>query len=130
MWGVMRDVLPRLAELESMLLADLTFISGSPRTLTLIRQPQGGLRGKMPEPATWELSEDTRARLNDWIIRRHKLITRLRGGVPRQLWLPAPPNPDAGVPILRRGISKWYKKVADAVQVKQDVAEQDLVRTR
>ncbi|MFF8696193.1 hypothetical protein ACF08W_28680 [Streptomyces sp. NPDC015144] len=133
MWGVMRDVLPRLAELESMLLEDLTFIGDAPRTLTLIRQPQGGLRGKMPEPETWELSEDTRARLNDWIIRRSELIARLQGGVPRQLWLSAPPNPDAGVPILRRGISKWYKKVADAVQKEQDnqgVEETNLVPTR
>lgn len=133
MWGVMCDVLPRLGELESMLLEDLTVIADTPRTLTLIRQPQGGLRGKMPEPETWELSEDTRRRLDDWLDRRSKLITRLQGGVPRHLWLSAPPNPDAGVPILRRGISKWYKKVADAVQVKQDAAgvpEEDLVPTR
>ncbi|MDV6291336.1 hypothetical protein R2F25_38645 [Streptomyces sp. UP1A-1] len=41
--------------------------------------------------------------------------------------------PHTGVPIDRRGISKWYKKVADAVQVKQDaqnVPEKDLVPTR
>ncbi|MFH8419367.1 hypothetical protein [Streptomyces collinus] len=61
------------------------------------------------------------------------MITRLQGGVPRHLWLSAPPHPDAGVPINRRGISKWYKKVADAVQDEQDaqdVPEEDLVPTR
>ncbi|MGW4087059.1 hypothetical protein ACWEGS_28905 [Streptomyces sp. NPDC004822] len=136
MWGVMCDVLPRLGELESMLLEDLTIIAKAPRTITLIRQPQGGLRGKMPEPETWELSETTRRHLTDWLDRRTKLITRLGGGVPRHLWLSVPPNPDSGVPINRRGISKWYKKVADAVQVKQDaaagggIAEEDLVPTR
>lgn len=55
---------------------------------------------------------------------------------PGHLWLSVPPNPDSGVPINRRGISKWYKEVADAVQVKQDaaaggnIAEEDLVPTR
>lgn len=133
MWGVMRDVLPRLGELEAMLFDDLTVIAKVPRTLTLVRQPQGGLRGKKPEPETWELSEATRRHMNDWLDRRSQLITRLEGGVPRQLWLSTPPNPDAGVPILRRGISKWYKKIADAVQIEQDkdgVNEADLVPTR
>lgn len=133
MWGVMRDVLPRLGELEAMLVDDLTFDGETPRALTLVRQPQGGLRGKMPEPETIPLSRDTGRRLKDWLPRRKELITRLRGGVPRHLWLSAPPHPDAGVPLNRRGISKWYKKTADAVQVKQDaadVAEEDLVPTR
>ncbi|OVZ99556.1 hypothetical protein B9W64_37830 [Streptomyces sp. CS159] len=135
MWGVMRDVLPRLGELESMLLEDLTLTS-STSTLTLIRQPQGGLRGRIPEPETVALSPDTARRLEDWQRRRTELITRLQGGVPRHLWLSTPPNPDSGVPIHRRGISKWYKKVADAVQKKQDaaangdIAEEDLVPTR
>ncbi|MFG2408806.1 hypothetical protein ACGFR8_31570 [Streptomyces brevispora] len=132
MWGVMRDVLPRLGELESMLLDDLTLIADT-RTLTLIRQPQGGLRGRMPEPETVVLSEDTARRLDAWIARRTKLITRLQGGAPRQLWLAVPDHPDAGLPIHRRGISRWYKKVADAVQVTQDAAgvpETDLVPTR
>ncbi|MET9776204.1 hypothetical protein ABZ023_18420 [Streptomyces sp. NPDC006367] len=132
MWAVMRDVLPRLGELESMLLDDLTLTQDA-RTLALVRQPQGGLRGRMPEPETWELSEDTARRLSDWLDRRDKLITRLQGGVPRHLWLSTPPNPDFGVPIHRRGISKWYKKLADAVQIKQDAAgvpEEDLVPTR
>ncbi|MGY4935841.1 hypothetical protein ACWD7T_33035 [Streptomyces sp. 900116325] len=132
MWGVMRDVLPRLGELESMLVDDLV-LTADTRTLTLIRQPQGGLRGKMPEPETLDLSIDTTGRLDDWLDRRSKLIVRLQGGVPKQLWLAVPPNPDEGVPVLRRGISKWYKKVADAVQKKQDaddVPEEDLVPTR
>ncbi|MGA5127679.1 hypothetical protein ACPCAG_30810 [Streptomyces pseudogriseolus] len=132
MWGVMRDVLPRLGELESMLLDDLA-LNPEVSTLTLIRQPQGGLRGRMPEPETVALTPDTARRLEDWLKRRTDLITRLQGGVPRHLWLSTPPNPDAGVPIHRRGISKWYKKVADAVQIKQDaagVADQDLVPTR
>jgi integrase len=132
MWGVMRDVLPRLGELESMLLDDLTLTAGT-RTLTLLRQPQGGLRGRMPEPETIALSEDTVRLLDVWLDRRDKLITRLEGGVPKHLWLSAPPHPDAGVPIHRRGISKWYKKIADAVQKKQDAAgvpEDGLVPTR
>ncbi|WP_371605039.1 hypothetical protein OG345_42230 (plasmid) [Streptomyces sp. NBC_01220] len=138
MWGVMRDALPRLGELESMLLDDLTLTADS-RTLTLIRQPQGGLRGRMPEPETVALSEDTARRLDDWTDRRTKLIHArleagvLQGSVPRQLWLSVPDHPDAGLPIHRRGISRWYKKIADAVQIKQDaagVAEQDLVPTR
>ncbi|MFN1193325.1 hypothetical protein ACK03K_34240 [[Kitasatospora] papulosa] len=132
MWGVMRDTLPRLGELESMLLDDLT-LTADTRSLALLRQPQGGLRGKMPEPEVIELSEGTAGRLSDWIERRPTLTARLTGGVPKHLWLSAPPNPDAGVPLNRRGISRWYKKVADAVQVEQDaagVAEQDLVPTR
>ncbi|WFB83763.1 MULTISPECIES: hypothetical protein [Streptomyces] len=132
MWGVMRDVLPRLGELESMLLEDLKLTSTT-SSLTLIRQPQGGLRGRMPEPETVALSPDTARRLEDWLPRRTELITRLHGSVPRHLWLSTPPNPDSGVPIHRRGISKWYKKVADAVQIKQDaagVAEEDFVPTR
>lgn len=132
MWGVMRDVMPRLGELESMLLDDLA-LTEDVRTLTLIRQPQGGLRGRMPEPETIPLSVDTARRLADWIDRRARLIGRLQGGAPRHLWLSTPPNPDAGVPIRRRGISKWYKKLADAVQIKQDAAgvpEEDLVPTR
>jgi hypothetical protein len=132
MWGVMRDVLPRVGELESMLVDDLRFEGGA-WTLTITRQPQGGLRGKQPEPETIALRTDTGRRLADWLDRRAKLITRLQGGVPRHLWLSTPPNPDAGVPIRRRGISKWYKKVADAVQIEQDkqgVPEKDLVPTR
>lgn len=132
MWSVMRDVLPRLGELESMRVDDLTLQDGT-RTLTVIRQPQGGLRGRMPEPETVTLCEDTGRRLDDWLDRRTKLIARLQGGVPTHLWLSTPPNPDAGVPILRRGISKWYKKAADAVQDKQDVEgvpAADMVPTR
>lgn len=132
MWGVMKDVLPRLGELESMLLDDLT-LTQSTSTLALIRQPQGGLRGRMPEPETADLSEDTARHLAAWLDRRSKLTERLEGGTPRHLWLAAPPHPDAGVPIRSRGISKWYKKVADAVQIKQDtdgVPENDLVPTR
>ncbi|MFG2761525.1 hypothetical protein [Streptomyces wuyuanensis] len=132
MWGVMRDVLPRLGELESMLLDDLE-LTEDPPTLTLIRQPQGGLRGKMPDPENVPLTADTACRLDEWLHRRERLTARLEGGVPRHLWLSTPPNPDAGVQIHRRGISKWYKKVADAVQIKQDaagVAEEDLVPTR
>ncbi|MEE1764357.1 hypothetical protein [Streptomyces sp. SP18BB07] len=132
MWGVMREALPRLGELESMLLDDLT-LTADVRTLALIRQPQGGLRGRMPEPETITLTPDTARRLEDWTKRRTELITRLHGSAPRHLWLSTPPHPDSGVPIHRRGISKWYKKVADAVQKKQDaagVAEEDLVPTR
>ncbi|MEU1592830.1 hypothetical protein ABZ468_08190 [Streptomyces sp. NPDC005708] len=132
MWAVMRDTLPRLGELESMRLPDLTL---TPRggTLTLIRQPQGGLRGRMPEPETVALGEDAALRLTHWLDRRTALIERLEGGVPTHLWLCVHPHPDAGVPINRRGISKWYKKVADAVQDKQeleDVPEADMVPTR
>lgn len=133
MWAVMRDVLPRLGEIESMLVDDLVFEGARPRALTLVRRPQGGRPGKTPEPETIALSRDTGRRLEDWLIRREHLITRLHGGVPRQLWLAVPDSPDFGVPIRRRGISKWYKKVADAVQKKQDaagVAEEDLVPTR
>ncbi|MGW2550068.1 hypothetical protein [Streptomyces sp. NPDC001635] len=132
MWSVMRDVLPRLGELESMRVDDLTLESQA-RTLTVIRQPQGGLRGRMPEPETVPLREDTARRLTEWLDRRTDLITRLQGSVPTHLWLCTPPNPDAGVPIHRRGISKWYKKIADAVQDKQDVegvAAADMVPTR
>ncbi|MER6109320.1 site-specific integrase [Streptomyces hirsutus] len=132
MWAVMRDALPRLGELESMLRDDLTQTADG-WTLTLLRQPQGGLRGQMPEPEIIPLSEDTARLLDDWLDRRNLLITRLHGGVPRHLWLCTPPHPDSGVPIHRRGISRWYKKVADAVQIKQDaagVAEADLVPTR
>ncbi|MEU5978511.1 hypothetical protein [Streptomyces sp. NPDC047315] len=132
MWGVMRDALPRLGELESMLLDDLT-LTEETSTLALIRQPQGGLRGRMPEPEIAALSPDTARRLVDWLERRNRLVARLQGGAPRHLWLSTPPHPDAGVPITRRGISKWYKKAADAVQIKQDAAgvpEEDLVPTR
>ncbi|MGW3028492.1 hypothetical protein [Streptomyces sp. NPDC001221] len=132
MWSVMRDVLPRLGELESMRVDDLTTQDGT-RTLTVIRQPQGGLRGRMPEPETVPLCKGTSLRLDHWLERRSALITRLHGSVPTHLWLCAPPHPDAGVPINRRGISKWYKKVADAVQDKQDVEgvpAEDLVPTR
>ncbi|MFF9901293.1 hypothetical protein [Streptomyces longispororuber] len=132
MWGVMRDVLPRLGEIESMLLDDLD-LSGRTPTLSLIRQPQGGLRGKMPEPETAVLSPDTAARLEQWILRRSKLIDldRFQGSVPRTLWVAVHLTP--GIPLHRRGISKWYKKVADAVQEKQEadgVLEEDLVPTR
>lgn len=132
MWAVMRDVLPRLGELEAMLVDDLA-LTDDTRTLTLVRKPQGGLRGKMPKPETVALSVETGRRLRDWLERRDRLITRLRGGVPRHLWLATPPSPDAGVPIHRRGISRWYKKVADAVQIEQDAAgvpEENLVPTR
>lgn len=132
MWGVMRDVLPRLGEIESMLVDDLVFDGDTPRALTLVRQPQGGLRGKMPEPELHGLSPDTGRRLEHWLNCRPGLIAHLHGGVPRQLWLSAW-HPNTGVPIDKRGISRWYKKVADAVQVKQDadgVAEEDLVPTR
>ncbi|MFE6185521.1 hypothetical protein ACFQ6U_13950 [Streptomyces sp. NPDC056465] len=132
MWGVMRDVLPRLGELEAMLLDDLT-LTDTDRNLALIRQPQGGLRGRMPEPETAGLSEGTARHLAAWLDRRDKLTGRLEGGTPRHLWLATPPHPDAGVPIRSRGISKWYKKVADAVQIKQDAdgtPEAGLVPTR
>ncbi|MFC9534415.1 hypothetical protein ACFT38_28305 [Streptomyces sp. NPDC056975] len=132
MWGVMRDTLPRLGELESMLLDDLA-LTADTATLSLIRQPQGGLRGRMPEAEVTDLSEDTARLLEAWNSRRPGLIARLEGTAPRHLWLSTPPNPDAGVPIHRRGISKWYKKAADAVQRKQDaagVAEADMVPTR
>ncbi|MER6616328.1 hypothetical protein [Streptomyces xantholiticus] len=132
LWGVMRDVLPRLGELESMLVDDLVLEGDIPRALTLVRQPQGGLRGKMPEPETINLSAETGQRLNDWLDRRPALIARLQGGVPRQLWLSAW-QPNIGIPIDRRSISRWYKGVADDVQIKQDaqnVPEKDLVPTR
>ncbi|MGW0033010.1 hypothetical protein ACWDXD_24735 [Streptomyces sp. NPDC003314] len=137
MWGVMRDALPRLGELEDMSTEDLV-LTGTP-TITLVRKPQGGLRGKEPDREVLTLSTDTRQRLEDWLERRRRMIERrielgiLEGGVPRHLWLAAWPNPDHGLPIHRRGISRWYKKVADAVQVEQDargVPEQDLVPTR
>ncbi|MFI5990223.1 hypothetical protein ACIBAC_00015 [Streptomyces sp. NPDC051362] len=133
MWGVMRDTLPRLGELESMLVEDMVLEGKTPVALTIVRQPQGGLRGKMPEPELLTLTGDTGRRISDWLERRTLLMNRLEGGAPRHLWLSAPPNPDAGVPILRRGISKWYKKTADAVQKQQDkdkVPEEDLVPTR
>ncbi|MGW3628496.1 hypothetical protein [Streptomyces sp. NPDC000880] len=132
MWGVMCDTLPRLGELESMRLPDLTLTEDT-RTLTVIRQPQGGLRGKMPEPETVSLSVDTALLLADWLPRREALLDRLEGGIPNHLWLSTPPNPDAGLPIKRRGISKWYLKVANAVQRDQDadgVPASDLVPTR
>ncbi|MEU9355053.1 hypothetical protein AB0D65_29665 [Streptomyces griseoloalbus] len=132
MWGVMRDVLPRLGELESMLVDDLVLEGDTPRTLTLVRQPQGGLRGKMPEPETIALSADTGHRLEHWLERRPRLIYRLEGTAPRHLWL-GTRVPNIGIPIDRRGISKWYKGVADDVQIKQDAAgvqEEDLVPTR
>ncbi|MCD9904575.1 hypothetical protein LUR56_39875 [Streptomyces sp. MT29] len=132
MWGVMRDTLPRLGELESMLLQDLVLTSEA-STLTFLRQPQGGLRGHMPEPETTTLNPDTVEHLEAWLQRRPGLIARLTGTAPRHLWLSTPPNPDSGVPIHRRGISRWYKKVADAVQIKQDadgVPEAELVPTR
>lgn len=132
MWAVMRDVLPRLGEIEAMLVDDLVLDNDTPRALTLVRQPQGGPRGKMPEPETIALSTETGRRLEHWLKRRPALIYHLEGTPPRQLWLSAW-LPHTGVPIDRRGISKWYKKVADAVQVKQDaqnVPEKDLVPTR
>ncbi|NML55119.1 hypothetical protein HHL19_35680 [Streptomyces sp. R302] len=132
MWGVMKDVLPRQGELESMLVDDLTLENRIPRAITLVRQPQGGLRGKMPEPETAALSAQTGRRLADWLTRRPALIAHLQGGVPRHLWL-STWHPNTGVPIDKRGISKWYKKVADAVQIRQDAAgdaEEDLVPTR
>ncbi|MEV8344604.1 hypothetical protein [Streptomyces niveus] len=132
MWGVMRDVLPRLGELESMLVDDLVLDGDTPRALTLVRQPQGGLRGKMPEPETVGLSHDTGRRLKDWLERRTPLMTHLQGGVPRHLWLSVW-HPNTGVPIDRRSISRWYKGIADDVQVEQDTAkvpEKDLVPTR
>ncbi|MFJ2745237.1 hypothetical protein ACIO3O_36895 [Streptomyces sp. NPDC087440] len=132
MWAVMRDVLPRLGELEEMRIHDLND-SGAPRTLTIVRRPQGGFRGKMPEPEPVPLAESTVSLLDDWLERRTRLTERLTGGTPTHLWLSTPPHPDAGVPIHARGISRWYKKVADAVQIQQDkdgVPESDLVPTR
>lgn len=90
MWAVMRDVLPRLGEIESMLLEDLD-LDAKPPTLSLIRQPQGGLRGKMPEPEILVLSPDTVRRLNDWLTRRLRLIDRLEGGTPDTFGSPARP---------------------------------------
>ncbi|MET9593174.1 hypothetical protein ABZY45_19880 [Streptomyces sp. NPDC006516] len=93
----------------------------------------GRARARMPEREVVGLSEDTAQALAVWIDRRSRLTARLEGGVPRHLWLSAPPSPDAGVPISNCGISKWYKKVADAVQIEQDAAgtpEADLVPTR
>ncbi|MCX4403812.1 MULTISPECIES: hypothetical protein [unclassified Streptomyces] len=132
MWGVMRDTLPRLGELESMLVEDMVLEETIPQALTIVRQPQGGLRGKMPEPETDSLSADTGRRLVAWLERRTKLMTHLQGGVPRHLWLSAW-HPNTGVPIDRRGISRWYKGVADEVQVRQDAEgtpEEELVLTR
>ncbi|MFJ4988800.1 hypothetical protein ACIP9H_33990 [Streptomyces sp. NPDC088732] len=132
MWSVMRDTLPRLGELESMRLSDLV-LTDDTRTLRIIRQPQGGLRGRMPEPETVHLSEDTATHLAEWLKLRKVLIPRLGGGVPTHLWLSVYPNPDSGVPIHRRGISRWYKKIADAIQVQQDaqdVPEHELAPTR
>lgn len=131
MWAVMRDVLPRLGELESMRVDDVR-LEGGTWTLTLTRRPQGGLRGKEPDTETIALRTDTGRRLADWLDRRSKLITRLRGGVPGHLWLSCW-HPNTGIPIDRRGISRWYKGVADDVQIKQDAAgvpEEDLVPTR
>lgn len=79
--GVMRDVLPRLGELESMLETDLNPRRGTTRTLTLTRQPQGGLRGKTPEPETVALSAETDRHLDLWPRSRTDLMTRLQGGV-------------------------------------------------
>ncbi|GAA5070744.1 hypothetical protein [Streptomyces similanensis] len=132
MWAVMRETLPRLGELEAMRQADLV-LDGDTRTLTFIRQPQGGLRGQEPEEETCTLSADTGRHLADWLDRRTKLMTGLHGGVPTHLWLCVQPIPLIGVPIHRRGISKWYKKLADAVQKQQDAAgvrEEDMVPTR
>ncbi|MFJ4880153.1 hypothetical protein ACIP93_33765 [Streptomyces sp. NPDC088745] len=138
MWGVMRDVLPRLGELESMLVDDLVTENDLPRAITLVRQPQGGLRGKMPEPETVGLNPKTGQRLHEWLDRRSQLLVQggirggMRGGTPRHLWLAAW-KPNTGMPIDRRSISRWYKAVADDVQIKQDaqkVPEEDLVPTR
>lgn len=138
MWGVMRDVLPRLGELESMLVEDMVLEGKIPIALKIARQPQGGPRGRTPEPETIGLSATTGPRLHTWLDRRSKLIVTgsarggMRGGVPRQLWVSAR-NPRMGMPIDRRGISKWYKNVADEVQIKQDAEgtpEEDLVPTR
>ncbi|MFJ2225597.1 hypothetical protein ACIOFY_36845 [Streptomyces anulatus] len=132
MWGVMRDVLPRLGELETMRLDDLELKKGA-WGLTIVRQPQGGLRGKEPEPEIVTLSPDTGRSIVDWLARRGKLTDRLEGSEPEHLWLSTPPSPEVGLPIHCRGISRWYKKVADAVQVKQDAAgvpEAELVPTR
>ncbi|MFE1206421.1 hypothetical protein ACFW5V_32560 [Streptomyces sp. NPDC058762] len=132
MWAVMRDVLPRLGEIESMLVDDLALDGNTPSALTLVRHPQGGHRGKTPEPETIALSPGTGHHLVHWLKRRPALIYRLEGTTPRHLWL-GTRVPNIGIPIDRRGISKWYKKVADDVQIKQDAAnvpEQDLVPTR
>ncbi|MFI6142408.1 hypothetical protein ACIBCC_29980 [Streptomyces griseus] len=132
MWAVMRDVLPRLGELETMRLDDLEFKRGQ-WALTLVRQPQGGHRGQEPEPETVILTSDTGQRLVDWMARRAKLPERLEGSTPTHLWLATSPSPEIGLPLHRRGISRWYKKVADAVQIKQDAAgvpENELVPTR
>ncbi|OEJ21063.1 hypothetical protein [Streptomyces subrutilus] len=132
MWGVMCDTLPRLGELESMRLQDLTLTEES-LSLAITRQPQGGLRGKIAEPEIAQLSEETAWLLSQWLERRAGLVRQLQGGAPTHLWLSTPPHPDAGLPIKRRGISKWYWKVANAVQIEQDAAgvpEADLVPTR
>ncbi|WP_179211070.1 hypothetical protein, partial [Cellulomonas iranensis] len=51
MWGVMSEALPRLGELEAIRLDDLAF-AGRCLAVTITRQPQGGLRGKTPQPET------------------------------------------------------------------------------
>ncbi|MEV7512023.1 hypothetical protein AB0O57_29115 [Streptomyces sp. NPDC091201] len=132
MWGVMCDTLPRLGELESMRLQDLT-LTEETLALAVTRQPQGGLRGKTPEPEIAELTEKTAQLLAQWLERRAGLVRQLQGGAPTHLWLSTPPHPDAGLPIKRRGISKWYLKLANAVQIEQDAAgvpEDGLVPTR
>lgn len=132
MWAVMCDTLPRLGELESMRLQDLT-LTEEALSLAITRQPQGGLRGKIAEAEVAELTEETGWLLSQWLERRAGLVRQLQGGPPTHLWLSTPPHPDAGLPIKRRGISKWYLKVANSVQIEQDAAgipESDLVPTR
>lgn len=132
MWGVMCDTLPRLGELESMRLQDLT-LTEETHSLAITRQPQGGLRGKTPEPEIAELTDKTALLLAQWLERRAGLVRKPTGGAITHLWVAAPPHPDAGLPIHRRGISKWYLKIANAVQIEQDAAgvpEDGLVPTR
>ncbi|RZU28265.1 hypothetical protein EV284_6431 [Streptomyces sp. BK022] len=133
MWAVMRRLKPRIGELEVMGTTDCVADASGLYTVTVIRMPQGGNRGERPEADTATLDEADSALMGEWLKLRTELITRLRGGVPDQLWLAVPPAADYGVPINRRGISRFYKKVADQIQRKQDAAgvpEEDLIPTR
>ncbi|MET8696900.1 hypothetical protein ABZV65_30670 [Streptomyces bauhiniae] len=133
MWAVMRRLTPRIGELEAMWTTDCVPDDSGLYTVTVIRMPQGGNHGAKPIADQATLGKADSALMDDWLKLRTELITRLRGGVPDHLWLAVPPSADYGVPINRRGISRFYKKVADHIQRKQDAAgvpEEELIPTR
>ena len=129
MWAVMCETAPRLGEMETMRVEHL---ADDLSTLTVIRQPQGGLRGKEPERETLPLSPHAQGLMAQWLEHRAQLVHQLEG-TNNRLWVSVVGNhtakPDdppstriAGLPFLRRGISRWYKKIVDAVQIEQDAA--------